>query len=304
MKVIKSQSIITSLLLLCSITVISQNYRTYYRFINKAELESVKLNHEKSICYYDSAFALNPPLPGHLEDALREVLMNKDYQKCVNYLNNLVNEGVDVVEEVNSMENSEEFQVSSYYRDFIKDYNTRLAMSQVSFDTASINLLKAMVITDQQIRKTPHPKGDTSYYKEEREMDIHNFALLKGIVEKKGWPNYKKVGRIYSGVANIVLLHGSRYYSLESKEWQFFEEILKKEIYAGNFNPITLAQWTDQHLIMIEKKSQRYGSVANIEGELFPIGNIDNIDVTRDKLLLEPLKDYMLKKGYSKILTQ
>jgi hypothetical protein len=252
-----------------------------------------------------SAFALNTPLPGHLKDALRQqACITKDFQKCTNYLNFLVNEGVAVIEYVNSFENSDEFKVSSYYSEFIKDYDRRLAMSQVSFDTASINQLKAMLITDQQIRKTPHPKGDTSYYKEEREMDIYNFALLKGIVEKKGWPNYKKVGTIYTGVANIVLLHGSRYYSLESKEWRFFEEILKKEIYSGNFYPITLAQWTDQHLIMIEKKSQRYGSVANPKGELFPIENIENIDVTRDTLLLEPLTDYMLKKGYSKVLTQ
>jgi hypothetical protein len=97
-------------------------------------------------------------------------------------------------------------------------------------------------------------------------------------------------------------LHGSRYYSLESKEWKFFENILKKEISEGDFLPLTLAQWTDQHLILVEKKRQKYGSVANMDNELFPIENVADIDKTRSELCLEPLKDYMLKKGYSKIL--
>lgn len=304
MQVFKIQSILTGLLLLCSLTTLCQNYRTYYKFINSAELESLKANHEKSIRYYDSAFAFNAPLPLHLKHALIEAAKIKDFQKCENYLNSLVNEGVEVFDDINSIENTDEFKASSPYKDFIKDYDSRLIANQASFDTTLINQLKALVITDQQIRKTPHPKGDTSYYEEMRTMDILNFGLLKEIVEKKGWPNYKKVGIIYSGVANIVLLHGSRYYSLDSKEWKFFEEILKKEIYYGHFYPITLAQWTDQHLIMIEKKGQKYGSVANSDGDLFRIEYIDNIDVIRDSILLEPLKDYMVKKGYSKILTQ
>ena len=304
MQVLKIQSILTCLLLLCSLTTLCQNYRTYYKFINSAELESLKANHEKSIRYYDSAFAFISPLPLHLKHALIEAAKIKDFQKCEYYLNILVNAGVEVIDDINSIENTAEFKASSSYKDFIKDYDSRLAMNQISFDTAVINQLKALLITDQQIRKTPHPTGDTSYYQEMRETDIHNFRLLKEIVEKKGWPNYKKVGTIYSGVANIVLLHGSRYYSLGSKEWIFFEEMLKKEIYNGNFYPITLAQWTDQHLIMIENKNQKYGSVANADGDLFPIENIDNIDVTRDNLCLEPLKDYMLKKGYTNILTR
>ena len=130
-----------------------------------------------------------------------------------------------------------------------------------------------------------------------RETDIANFYELTDIVKKIGWPNYKKVGRKYTGIANIVLLHGARYFPLESKDWLFFEDILKKEIANGTFYPLTLAQWIDQHLRLIEKKNQRYGSVADYKGILYPVENLQNIDVIRSSICGESLADYMKKNG-------
>jgi hypothetical protein len=214
-------------------------------------------------------------------------------------LNFLINERVDITSDINSMEYADEYKATNYYYALMKDYAERLKIRQGSFDSILIIQLKNMSITDQQYRMNSYEKNDTSYYKAMRETDINNFLSLRDIVEEKGWPNYKKAGTSCSGVANMILLHGSRYFSLESEEWLFFENILRNEINEGYFYPITLAQWIDQHLILIDKKDQRYGSVANQDGELFPIDDIENIDVIRAGLCLEPLKDYMKKKGYT-----
>jgi hypothetical protein len=131
-----------------------------------------------------------------------------------------------------------------------------------------------------------------------RSNDIDNFLHLKMLVEKYGWPDFRKVGVYAAGIANMILLHGARYYSLESEEWIFFEKEIIKEIFSGDFYPVTLAQWTDQHLILVEKKPQKYGSVANENGQLFPVLNISSVDSLRAGLLLEPLNDYIEKKGY------
>jgi hypothetical protein len=285
-------------------SLFSQNYCRYYQYINKAEIESCNKNSLTSIIFYDSAFAMNSPLPMNLENALEEAAKVNDFAKCTDYLDLLINLGVNVKDRINSLENAAEYKATSYYFHFMKDYDERLKSNQESFDQTIISQLKGMAITDQQYRMVAYAKGDTSYYQAMRETDINNFFMLKHIVEEKGWPDYRMAGEGYTGVANMVLLHGSRYFSIESKEWLFFDSVLKKEIYEGHFYPITWAQWTDQHLVLIEKEGQKYGSLANQYGELYPIKDIENIDAIRGELCLEPLKDYMKKKGYAKILEE
>lgn len=281
----------------CSLALFSQNGCEYFKYINNAELESRYQNPEKSIANYDSAFSINIATPIDLNHALRESSKIKNFSKNIEYLHLLLKTGTDFTDEINSMDFADEFKATSLYSEFMKDFPSKLHKYQSTFDTVVINQLKLLAISDQKYRNEYHEKGDTSHYKLMRETDIANFYLLTDIVKKIGWPNYKKVGQKYTGIANIVLLHGSRYFSLESKEWLFFEEILKQEIYNGNFYPITLAQWIDQHLRLIEKKSQRYGSTADYNGILFPIDNFENIDVVRHTICCEPLSDYMKKKG-------
>ena len=291
--------IIIVVLIFSSYNLFCQNYCPYYKYINKAELESDNNNHENSLLFYDSAFTIKTPLPSHLIHALKESAKMKDFKRYTNYLNALTDCGVDAAKEISSMDYADEYKETNDYKDFIKKYEARLKIGQGSFDSTLILQLKNMAITDQQYRMNHYEKGDTSFYKPMRDADIENFFLLKKIVEEKGWPDFRKAGTSCSGIANMILLHGSRYFSLESEEWLFFENILKNEINEGNFYPITLAQWIDQHLILIEKKAQRYGSVANQDGVLFPVEDIKNIDVKREELCLESLADYMKKKGYT-----
>lgn len=291
--------IISVLFLFLSYNLFCQNYSKYYKYINKAELEAKNNNYENCLVYYDSAFAINKPLPLHLKHALNVSAKIKDFERCTTFLNILTDAGIDVSSDISSMDNAEEYKATNDYKDFMNKFDLRLKTGQESFDSTLILQLKNMAIIDQQYRMNHYEKGDTSYYKSMRDADIKNFFLLKKMVEEKGWPNYKKVGTSGSGIANMILLHGSRYFSLESEEWLFFENILKKEIVEGNFYPITLAQWIDQHLILIEKKAQRYGSVADQYGVLFPVEDMGNIDVIRESLCLEPLMDYLKKKGYT-----
>jgi hypothetical protein len=291
--------IISALVFFLSYNLFCQSYSKYYKYINKAELEADNNNHENSLVIYDSAFAINTPLPLQLRHALKESAKIKDFKRCTNYLYILTDDGVDVSSDINSMDYTDEYKGTNDYKDFINKYDARLKTGQESFDSILIVQLNNMAITDQQYRMNHYEKGDTSYYKPMRDADLENFFLLKRIVEEKGWPDYKKVGTSSSGIANMILLHGSRYFSIEGEEWLFFENILKNEINKGNFYPITLAQWIDQHLILIEKKAQRFGSIANQDGELFPIEDMKNIDVIRETLCLEPLMDYLKKKGYT-----
>ena len=75
--------------------------------------------------------------------------------------------------------------------------------------------------------------------------------------------------------------------SIKNIDW------LKEEIKNMSFYPVTLAQWIDQHLILVEKSKQRYGSVANMNGELFAASNIEDINKRRQEICLEPIEDYI-----------
>ncbi len=277
----------------------AQAYKKYYHLINQAELATVHHDFKSCNLLYDSAFAQLSPHPSHLKDAFYNAAKLKDFKKCKNLLDKLVEKGTDVSHYIEIMEHSDEFKNSSYYSLFMKDFDKKLQRSYEKLNDSLINILKEMGIEDQMCRQIPHQQGASSYYQSVKETDMLNYKRLRDIVKEYGWVNYKKVGAKYTGIANIILLHSSRHFSINSENWLFFENILKEEIKKGHVLPITLAQWIDQHFFLIEKQVQRYGSVANSKGILLPLDDLEQVKKNRQNLSLEPLNDYLLKKNYT-----
>lgn len=112
---------------------------------------------------------------------------------------------------------------------------------------------------------------------QERLDSLNAISLLK-IIEKYGYPSYKRTG---SRVTTLLILHltGEWYY-------QYLTPLFFVELQKGTMPPDEFARWFDRNQLMMKKK-QLYGEYNN----QFPcVEDLAKTNIERKKIGLKPLK--------------
>lgn len=162
--------------------------------------------------------------------------------------------------------------------------------------------LEEIYAFDQVIRKMHNCIGSTSTVTKAEyeafqllatERDSLNLGRLEAIIKTHGWPSISKVGNKANQTAWLVIQHAN----LE-KQLQYLP-ILRASVEEGESLPKHLALLMDRVLVR-QGKRQLYGTQINTDlspPQLHPIEDIQNVDRRREKVGLEPLKDYLIQLG-------
>lgn len=223
---------------------------------------------------------------------LGAMLFEKDTSQAMFYMRLAISKGYDLTSLQNKFEKEED---KVYIKENLNDdYNEFLSNRNNDFAI----FLDSLIETDQLYRAETFDLPDSIRFMKQDSIDSTNLMMLKTKIEQYGWPGYSMVGHNYAGVAFVVVLHGTRQFDKESEVFQFFESLLMDELKKGNFSPISFSNWIDQYHSVYLKKEQPYGSMANADGVLYPIKDVEKCNKNRLSIGLLPLNQYLLLNGY------
>jgi hypothetical protein len=123
-----------------------------------------------------------------------------------------------------------------------------------------------------------------------------NLGELEILLVKNGWPKRSEVGPEAAGAAFFVLQHSNA--EAQQKYISMFEECCRENE----------ASWQQYALMfdrmrMNQNRPQRYGTHSYLDpkagstNELYPLEDESRVDEWRNEIGLEPLKDYLARRG-------
>ena len=125
---------------------------------------------------------------------------------------------------------------------------------------------------------------------EERRVDAANLKRLEEIILEKGWPGSRMVGSQASGAAWLILQHAP----LETQEK--YLPVLQKAVSVGDVRADQVAMLEDR-VLMRQGKKQKYGtqvvSNANVEPEVYPVENPEELAALRASVGMPPMAEYL-----------
>jgi hypothetical protein len=174
-----------------------------------------------------------------------------------------------------------------------------------ALETERDQLLR-MLKSDQSIRKQlEHPSAGAKnadlieMSKRQAAIDEDNLAQLASIVAKSGWPKLSVVGTRGSLAAFLVLQHAPLAQQIK------YLPMIKQRYQEGEISGQYLALLEDRVLVR-QGKPQRYGTQVEFDlstrsRELYPIANLETVDVRRKEMGMPSLQTYMKVVGVTKI---
>jgi len=279
--------------------VFSQNEKSYYSTILKAD--SLKLNQhaEESIIYYEKAFKKKkyPPLNDIIETAILAAEQGHDklsyqlFRKAI--LNGLPYPELEKL--ITIAQNLDKRYKSRLLKDFKylnKKYYAKLNLELV---------LKLTLIDgyDQGIRNLYFKDSSCKeiYFKAQNTMDTTNLSIIVDIIKKYGWPTFEMVGT-KTNVVDLILWHNRNTYDTTAN-WKFLKDIINRQIKLGKLPPDWSASY-DDYVFYKKNKQQLYGTTlyySNGKKSYLPIYDIKNVDKRRREIGLEDLRTNALKRN-------
>lgn len=142
------------------------------------------------------------------------------------------------------------------------------------------------------------PDSDTlqKVYTRSHIQDSLNLAYITSLLENRGWPSRKTVGDTAVLAPFFVLQHSG-----DPEVMNRFFPLVKAMVENGDISPRSLAYYTDR-LAMLRKEPQVFGTQVFFNSEtermeLYPVRNIDSLDIRRTAAELGPIDDYLNSMG-------
>jgi len=142
---------------------------------------------------------------------------------------------------------------------------------------------------DPEVRKRFDEAGTA-----QREIDARNMNRLREILQREGWPGFRRVGKQAGNAAFLILQHAG----LEDQK-QYFP-LLKEAALRREASPADAAMMEDR-ILMREGKNQIYGTQLVTDKrtgklELWAVENEEEVDARRAAVGMPPLAEYL--KGF------
>ena len=282
--------LILFLSLLLSITLYSQNHKSYFylsskhwQYYNQGKTDSI-LQIVKTI---ENNYHLFPPdIPVFLKTCL-------------------LNDDVDITQKmVIELLTKTDFDTSKFAHDAIfqkiyslpfwnqinESYDSLRNVYYKNLNVKMICQLNAMRELDQYGRLN-YPDSLISVYHLPKEIDTYNFIKLKKLIEEKGFPPYSAVGKSGFKSIYIVLMHNSTY----GNNLNYIDSVMKQQMIIGNWEPWRYANIIDRYYHFM-KGYQVYGTfiTKNNKGERTcgKITDVQNLDKRRKEIGLSPFMEY------------
>jgi hypothetical protein len=144
---------------------------------------------------------------------------------------------------------------------------------------------------DRKFRSLSDPSLLTQHRAEQKILDSLNQIQVMAFLDKYGYPTYQQVGMKGMHAIKMVIQHSSL--KIQKRYYHIIVEAFKKGKVSGE----TLALLEDR-INVLSKRYQYYGTqlTTTTKGKyiLFPVYNIDSVDVYRKRIGIDlSIKDYL-----------
>jgi hypothetical protein len=173
------------------------------------------------------------------------------------------------------------------------------------FNRGVMDTLKKVNENDQMYRKDTNlasQGANSEAWKKQTALDNENLAIVENLIKNYGYVGKRLVGTELSDVVFMVIQHAP----LEKQE--LYLPIMQKAVADRELDKINLPYMIDR-IRMGNKQPQLYGTqlVWNKKTEkleLYPVEDIQNVDVRRDKMNLDSLRNYLKDNNVDMILIE
>jgi hypothetical protein len=166
----------------------SQQLKTYYQHIHKAENFILDKQYDSSHIYFEAAFSLrNEPFARHVYNAAIVTMYLNDYAKTEKYLRFLIERGASVTR-LSKKEALQPFFVSQTGKKFLSTATHIKPVYNYAYRAALAELLRR----DQQYRVLPG--AYTKHRQAILKIDSQNIQQFLGMVKRYGFPTESKIG--------------------------------------------------------------------------------------------------------------
>lgn len=172
-------------------------------------------------------------------------------------------------------------------------------------DTSVTFKLRELYWLDQRIRKNLMKLGEQYGYRsieldsikiEMHRIDSNNRRELIAIIQNNGWPTRENVD--FDGMLAVFTIVQHAPLNFQKEYLPFVEESVKN----GDISSLAFVYFLDKMRVK-ENKKQLYGTQLRLKEkqdsvyELFPVEDEENLNKRRLEVGLEPIEDYLKKKG-------
>ena len=292
------KNIVIIFILSSGINLKAQNFISYYKTINNAEIANLNKNYAKSDSIYQIAFKMiERPFKEDFYLAAINSEKLKDNTKTYDYLFKAIQKGLTIERiktDISFFKNSKEWKkLSSEYDELRKNYLKNLNISIQ-------NEIKEMIAKDQKTRNPIF--GSVNKMKK---TDNYNFNRILELIQQNGnkWLGFSLIGEEtpkgkYNVEDNIslMLLHFEKK-QIEQLKPYLFQAVLNGEIYPYQYARII--DYTIGKEISLNRDSNNkidpeicflYGTYLNTK-----ICDCNKAEFEREKIGFEPLSDFYRK---------
>jgi hypothetical protein len=272
---------LSSLLILTIFHCKAQSYLRFYQLCNSASYEhDFKQEPARALQILNEASALAPLGYDHLELGAFCALEVGDTLKALDYIRQSVISGNSDMERIRNFFKG--IVKTSYFRQIEQNHSSWQQEYYCNKNVSVVLELAKMVANDQLIRYNHTSLKDSEGSKLFNKIDSTNIYRVKEMYQQYGYLNYPGMFLIYwHNLMNYPAM------------WAFFEPIMYKAIFSGQFNPSGYAQLVDRVRIYADNKNSWYGEFTE-EGPHLKMGRIDDIsqvDERRKQIGLCTLKE-------------
>ncbi|MEZ4800140.1 MAG: hypothetical protein R2809_10270 [Flavobacteriales bacterium] len=257
--------------------------RDYYILVHKAEWYVYQGDTLSALENYQKAFEIKLPFLIDLNNA-RSLLQGGEFSDDKTIA--LISEdwrNIDAIFYRNkSRLDVSNFQLTSNYlwqkSIDIATYNSRYAYHEA---------LKTIIDEDQFLRQSKISGNRDSVL---ALHGIEHFKKFQELVSMYGWPSPEKDGE-FNTLIYPVLLHGTYYCGLDGN----FKDLMFQAVMCGELNSHFYAKVCDRFCDWNLSIPQDYGEWQTTTDGSIRIREVQNLDLRRDSIFLEPYKQYCLK---------
>lgn len=272
------------------VSISQNNVKSYYEYINKAELNIVEGRLHKALVNYKSAFKLNPPFTYDLHNSILLCQEIDSIQNAIQFSKILLQRGAKI-----AFFNQFRFTKlikNKIWLDSLKKFE--LNNHLVTIDTTMRNMLDSMMTIDQKFRINSHQDS----------MVYYDSLLLKKIItlfNDKGFPSEDKCGiwlrndttLSFTHPIDILLRHQVK------NGHKFLRKTLEHFVKLGVMHPlkfVELSVWFDDPNLKFGCSDMNQTVFLQINDSLFTCNDshTKEININRSNYFLEPIED--LKK--------
>ena len=269
-----------------------QNFKAY---ITKADSMYQAKSYVKSGELYVEALKLIDEKyvePVELFNTAKSFAQQKDALKACSYLQKVITRGGVTATRIRTEADFNPIQSSKEWTKVLK----RAKEMDEGIDSTLINILQVMGTDDQLYRKkidslylnsVKNNELKSGYFKQQSLLDSLNLIKAKEILDSRGFPSRRLVGR-HNAVLFYIIQHADLNY--QESYYNAFEAAANR----GDLSWRTLCLMTDR-IRMRKGLKQLYGTqISTKDGVsvLYEVEDYDHLDERRLKIGLEPIKQY------------